>query len=70
LTTHRTHLGGDVDVLPLDDALGNLSLDSCTHLILVLVEIGGVYVPVAHINRMQRGPLAIASKRLKERIVL
>jgi len=53
-----------VDVVPLDDAVGNLLLDSRTHLVLVLVEVGGVYVPVAHINRMERGPLAIATQRL------
>lgn len=51
-----------MDVLPLDDALLNLLLHRCTHLALVLVEIGGVYVPVAHINCMESGFLAVTAQ--------
>lgn len=46
------HLGGYEDVLALDDAFGYLLLHRLPHLTLVLVEIGGVYMPVADVNCM------------------
>lgn len=46
------HLGGYEDVLPLNNALSYLLLHRPAHLALVLVEVGGVYMPVADVNCM------------------
>jgi len=64
-----TDLGGDEDVLPLDNTFCNLFPNRRAHFALISVEIGGVYMPVAHINRMKNGPFAIAFRRLKLKII-
>jgi len=64
-----TDLGGDEYVLPLDDAFGNLLPNRRTHFGLISVEVGGVYVPVAHINRVQNCPFAITFRRLKSQVI-